>query len=137
MYVVPHAQSIPVLRHDNVAVRHPLDVGAVAQEGTPRLRSKVVPVEYHGTPEYETQGTVLVTVKIEDSTGCVLNASKMDIGTQFLLFEDSISGCTALAFTLYRFKSPSFYGYNQQSRRKEHGADTGYSISDGSSETGP
>lgn len=44
MDVVPHAERAPVLRHHHVAVRHPLDVRAVAQEGPSRLRSDVVPV---------------------------------------------------------------------------------------------
>ena len=44
MDVVPHAEGAPVLRHHHVAVRHPLDVRTVAQEGPSRLRSDVVPV---------------------------------------------------------------------------------------------
>lgn len=43
MYVVPHAEGTPVLRHHDVAVRHPLDVRAVAQEGPSSLSPEVVP----------------------------------------------------------------------------------------------
>lgn len=42
--VVPHAEGAPVLRNHHVAVRHPLDVRAIAEEGASGLRSEVVPV---------------------------------------------------------------------------------------------
>lgn len=44
MNVVPHAEGAPVLCHHHVAVRHPLDVRAVVQEGPSCLRPEVVPV---------------------------------------------------------------------------------------------
>lgn len=41
--VVPDAESAPVLRHHDVAVRHPLYVRAVAQQGASGLGPQIVP----------------------------------------------------------------------------------------------